>query len=128
MGLLVFCFEVMTDECPERNFHLQAYVGWWLCRHRHLPLPIYKAAALRRTITEAARKKEERRKAHSAPGSISTKPLRTRRIIKVEWAIYKVCAYMVISYWIRLDQESRLDFHWQVTLQLNTQSIGFITY
>ncbi|GMY10206.1 DDB1- and CUL4-associated factor 13 [Fagus crenata] len=55
-----------------------------ILRHRHLPLPIYKAAALRRTITEAARKKEERRKAHSAPGSITTKPLRTRRIVKVE--------------------------------------------
>lgn len=53
-----------------------------ILRHRHLPLPIYKAAALRRTMTEAARKKEERRKAHSAPGSISTKPLRKRRIVK----------------------------------------------
>ncbi|KAF5481338.1 hypothetical protein F2P56_001999, partial [Juglans regia] len=52
-----------------------------ILRHRHLPLPIYKAAALRRTMTEAARKKEERRKAHSAPGSISTRPLRKRRII-----------------------------------------------
>ncbi|XP_050248372.1 uncharacterized protein LOC126695596 [Quercus robur] len=53
-----------------------------ILRHRHLPLPIYKAAALRRTMTEAARKKEERRKAHSAPGSISMKPLRKRRIVK----------------------------------------------
>ncbi|XP_042971987.1 DDB1- and CUL4-associated factor 13 isoform X1 [Carya illinoinensis] len=52
-----------------------------ILRHRHLPLPIYKAAALRRTMTEAARMKEERRKAHSAPGSISTRPLRKRRII-----------------------------------------------
>ncbi|KAK4577647.1 hypothetical protein RGQ29_027954 [Quercus rubra] len=53
-----------------------------ILRHRHLPLPIYKAAALRRTMTEAARKKEEKRKAHSAPGSISTKPLRKRRIVR----------------------------------------------
>ncbi|KAF3962528.1 hypothetical protein ACB098_06G116000 [Castanea mollissima] len=53
-----------------------------ILRHRHLPLPIYKAAALRRTMTESARKKEEKRKAHSAPGSISTKPLRKRRIVK----------------------------------------------
>jgi len=65
------------------------YVEWWLCRHRHLPLPIYKAAALRRTMIEAARKKEERRKAHSAPGSISSRPLRKQRIIKeVEWVIH----------------------------------------
>ncbi|KAB1200681.1 DDB1- and CUL4-associated factor 13 [Morella rubra] len=52
-----------------------------ILRHRHLPLPIYKAAALRRTMTDAARKKEERRKAHSAPGSISTRSLRKRKII-----------------------------------------------
>lgn len=52
------------------------------CRHRHLPKPIFKAAALRRTIMDAERRKEERRKAHSAPGSISTVPLRRRRIIK----------------------------------------------
>uniref|UniRef100_A0A2N9GVH8 DDB1- and CUL4-associated factor 13 n=1 Tax=Fagus sylvatica TaxID=28930 RepID=A0A2N9GVH8_FAGSY len=38
-----------------------------ILRHRHLPLPIYKAAALRRTITEAARKKEERRKGSQCP-------------------------------------------------------------
>lgn len=55
-----------------------------IVRHRHLPKPIFKAAALRRTMIEAERRKEERRKAHSAPGSITTKPLRKRRIIKVE--------------------------------------------
>ncbi|CAK9316174.1 unnamed protein product [Citrullus colocynthis] len=53
-----------------------------IVRHRHLPKPIFKAAALRRTIMDAERRKEERRKAHSAPGSISTVPLRRRRIIK----------------------------------------------
>ncbi|XP_024024327.1 DDB1- and CUL4-associated factor 13 [Morus notabilis] len=55
-----------------------------IVRHRHLPKPIFKAAALRRTVMEAVRRKEERRKAHSAPGSVTTKPLRKRRIIKVE--------------------------------------------
>lgn len=55
-----------------------------IVRHRHLPKPIFKAAALRRTMIEAERRKEERRKAHSAPGSLTTKPLRKRRIIKVE--------------------------------------------
>lgn len=53
-----------------------------IVRHRHLPKPIYKAATLRRTMTEAERRKEERRRAHSAPGSMVPEPLRKRRIIK----------------------------------------------
>ncbi|CAM8937932.1 unnamed protein product [Rhodiola kirilowii] len=53
-----------------------------IVRHRHLPKPIYKAAALRRTMEAASKRKEERRKAHSAPGSITTTPLRRRKIIK----------------------------------------------
>ncbi|PON97823.1 Guanine nucleotide-binding protein, beta subunit [Trema orientale] len=54
-----------------------------IVRHRHLPKPIYKAVALRRTMTEAERRREERRKAHSTPGSVTTEPLRQKRIIKV---------------------------------------------
>ncbi|XP_062105935.1 uncharacterized protein LOC133817436 [Humulus lupulus] len=54
-----------------------------IVRHRHLPKPIYKATNLRRTMTDAERRKEERRKAHSTPGSITTEPLRKKRIIKV---------------------------------------------
>ncbi|GFS34802.1 WD repeat and SOF domain-containing protein 1 [Actinidia rufa] len=53
-----------------------------IVRHRHLPKPIYKASALRRIMTEAERKKEERRRAHSAPGSMPRVPLRKKRIIK----------------------------------------------
>uniref|UniRef100_A0A7N0TIW4 Sof1-like protein domain-containing protein n=1 Tax=Kalanchoe fedtschenkoi TaxID=63787 RepID=A0A7N0TIW4_KALFE len=53
-----------------------------IIRHRHLPKPIFKAAALRRTMEDASKRKEERRKAHSAPGSITTRPLRRRKIIK----------------------------------------------
>ncbi|CAA6672651.1 unnamed protein product [Spirodela intermedia] len=53
-----------------------------IVRHRHLPKPIYKAANLRRTIIEAERTKEKRRKAHSAPGSISAQSYRKRRIIR----------------------------------------------
>ncbi|XWS54141.1 hypothetical protein CRYUN_Cryun10bG0063500 [Craigia yunnanensis] len=53
-----------------------------IVRHRHLPKPIYKAANLRRTMIEAERRKEQRRKAHSAPGSIVTVSVRKRRIIK----------------------------------------------
>ncbi|XP_042489115.1 DDB1- and CUL4-associated factor 13-like isoform X2 [Macadamia integrifolia] len=53
-----------------------------IVRHRHLPKPIYKAAALRKTMTEAERRKEETRRAHSAPGSLPTEPLRKKRIIQ----------------------------------------------
>ncbi|KAJ7948356.1 DDB1- and CUL4-associated factor 13 [Quillaja saponaria] len=53
-----------------------------ILRHRHLPKPIYTALNRRRTMIEAEKRREEKRKAHSAPGSISTKPLRKRRIIK----------------------------------------------
>ncbi|KAK4714392.1 hypothetical protein R3W88_020299 [Solanum pinnatisectum] len=51
-------------------------------RHRHLPKPIYKASRQIREMTESARRKEERRKAHSAPGSIKNKQLRTKRIVR----------------------------------------------
>ncbi|KAK1259747.1 hypothetical protein QJS04_geneDACA024436 [Acorus gramineus] len=53
-----------------------------IVRHRHLPKPIYKASSLRRMMLEAERRKEERRRAHSAPGSNPTQPYRRRRIIK----------------------------------------------
>ncbi|TYK21623.1 DDB1- and CUL4-associated factor 13 [Cucumis melo var. makuwa] len=59
-----------------------------IVRHRHLPKPIFKAAALRRTIMDAERRKEERRKAHSTPGSISTVPLRIAgacKIVGIGW-------------------------------------------
>ncbi|KAF3336702.1 DDB1- and CUL4-associated factor 13 isoform X1 [Carex littledalei] len=55
-----------------------------IVKHRHLPKPVYKAAIMRRTVTEADNRKEERRQAHSAPGSSSRKPFRKRRIIKEE--------------------------------------------
>lgn len=72
--------EVRRKQYEKRIFKPQFWVCY--CRHRHLPKPIFKAAALRRTVMDAERRKEERRKAHSAPGSISTAPLRRRRIIK----------------------------------------------
>ncbi|KAG2394424.1 Guanine nucleotide-binding protein [Vigna angularis] len=53
-----------------------------IARHRHLPRPIFKASALLRVMTDAKKRKEDKRKAHSAPGSITTQPLRRRRIIK----------------------------------------------
>nr|AFK36434.1 unknown [Lotus japonicus] len=50
-------------------------------RHRHLPKPVYKAAAEARIRADFKRRKEQRRKAHSAPGSVTTQPLRKKRII-----------------------------------------------
>ncbi|KAM0972244.1 hypothetical protein ACFX2J_019829 [Malus domestica] len=55
-----------------------------IVRHRHLPKPIYKAGKQIREQNESQRKKHEKRKAHSAPGSIVQEPLRRRKIIKVE--------------------------------------------
>ncbi|KAL5989476.1 hypothetical protein ACLOJK_010368 [Asimina triloba] len=52
-----------------------------IIRHRHLPKPIYKATTLRRTMVEAERRKEERRRAHSAPGSMPREPFRQKRIL-----------------------------------------------
>ncbi|KAJ4874129.1 DDB1- and CUL4-associated factor 13 [Raphanus sativus] len=52
-----------------------------IVRHRHLPKPIYKAIAESRAVNNAKKRKDDRRKASSAPGTIVTKPLRTRRII-----------------------------------------------
>ncbi|XP_055823520.1 uncharacterized protein LOC129892022 [Solanum dulcamara] len=53
-----------------------------IVRHRHLPKPIYKATKQIREMNESERRKEERRKAHSAPGSIKNKQLRTKRIVQ----------------------------------------------
>ncbi|KAF6134556.1 hypothetical protein GIB67_022296 [Kingdonia uniflora] len=52
-------------------------------RHRHVPKSIFKASALRRTtVNDTERKKEERRRAHSAPGSMKPVPMRKKRIIQ----------------------------------------------
>lgn len=50
-------------------------------RHRHLPKPIYKAAKLRRTVYDAERKREDRKRAHSAPGAVPHPPARKKRIV-----------------------------------------------
>ncbi|KAI3925878.1 hypothetical protein MKX01_014518, partial [Papaver californicum] len=51
-------------------------------RHRHLPKAIYIAVNLRCTITNAAKKKDDRRRAQSAPGSMPIQSQRRKRIIK----------------------------------------------
>lgn len=44
-----------------------------ITRHRHLPVPIYKAAKLRRTVQDSDRRKLDRRVAHSKPGSVKVR-------------------------------------------------------
>jgi hypothetical protein len=53
-----------------------------LCRHRHVPKAIYKAEKFRQTVTNSDRRKEDRRKRHSAPGSIHNIPARKKKIVQ----------------------------------------------
>lgn len=50
-------------------------------RHRHLPVPIYKASKLRRTQMDSERRKTQHRIAHSAPGSVALKPARKKKVV-----------------------------------------------
>eukprot|EP00271_Cylindrocystis_brebissonii_P022184 TRINITY_DN8393_c0_g1_i1.p1 TRINITY_DN8393_c0_g1~~TRINITY_DN8393_c0_g1_i1.p1 ORF type:complete len:454 (-),score=75.93 TRINITY_DN8393_c0_g1_i1:1958-3319(-) len=50
-------------------------------RHRHLPKPIFKAGKLRAAVADSERRKTQRRRAHSAPGSATTTPARSKRIV-----------------------------------------------
>ena len=50
-------------------------------RHRHVPKPIYKAAKLRRTVYDAEKKRDDRKRAHSAPGAVPHQPARKKRIV-----------------------------------------------
>jgi hypothetical protein len=52
-----------------------------IIRHRNLPVPIYKAGKLRRTMLESERRKTSNRIAHSAPGSVTIKPARKKKIV-----------------------------------------------
>ncbi len=50
-------------------------------RHRHLPTALYKAAKMRRTVTDADKRKLKRRIEHSAPGAVAVRPERKRKIV-----------------------------------------------
>lgn len=63
----------------ERHKHLPEVKR--IIRHRHVPKAIYKAAKLRRQMTDAERKKTQNRVAHSAPGSVELKPARKKKIV-----------------------------------------------
>ena len=53
-----------------------------IIRHRHLPTSIYKAKKLRRTMEDADSRRERNRIAHSAPGAVTIKPARKKKIVK----------------------------------------------
>ena len=53
-----------------------------IARHRHVPKSIYKAAKLRVTMSDAERRKQKNREAHSAPGQIKRVPARKKKVIK----------------------------------------------
>ncbi|KAL2650837.1 hypothetical protein R1flu_018965 [Riccia fluitans] len=52
-------------------------------RYRHLPKPVYKAGKLRQTVYDADKKREDRKRAHSAPGSVPHTSARKKRIVAV---------------------------------------------
>ena len=63
-------------------------VGDWVwdvdgrcCRSRHIPKPVYKASQLKRTMLEARRVKEERRRKHTRAGE--TKPQAERKTVGI---------------------------------------------
>ena len=50
-------------------------------RTRHLPKPVYKAAQLKRTMLDAQRVKEERRRKHTRAGESKPKAERKKVVI-----------------------------------------------
>lgn len=52
-----------------------------IVRHRHLPAALYKATKVRKTMEDAERRRVKNRIAHSAPGSVTVKPARKKKIV-----------------------------------------------
>ncbi|KIY94371.1 WD repeat and SOF domain-containing protein 1 [Monoraphidium neglectum] len=52
-----------------------------IVRHRHVPKAIYKAAKTRRKVQDADKRKLTNRIKHSAPGSVTVKPERKKKIV-----------------------------------------------
>ena len=61
------------------------FPGWDVdeccCRSRHIPKPVYKAAQLKRTMLEAQRVKEERRRKHTRAGESKPKAERKKVVV-----------------------------------------------
>ena len=67
-------FTVGTDMLPTSRLRLSS-------RTRHLPKPVYKASQLKRTMLEAQRVKEERRRKHTRAGESKPKAERKKVVI-----------------------------------------------
>eukprot|EP00163_Fabomonas_tropica_P002615 TRINITY_DN1201_c0_g1_i1.p1 TRINITY_DN1201_c0_g1~~TRINITY_DN1201_c0_g1_i1.p1 ORF type:complete len:353 (-),score=85.44 TRINITY_DN1201_c0_g1_i1:92-1150(-) len=52
-----------------------------ILRHRHLPKPVYNATKRKREIEESDKRKIKNLRAHSAPGTVKTKPERKKNIV-----------------------------------------------
>jgi len=55
-----------------------------IARHRHVPKPLYKAGAKKRTMQGSVRRKEENERKHSRPGTKQPKSERKKHVVKVE--------------------------------------------
>ena len=61
--------------------HLTGDARLSICRSRHIPKPVYKAAQLKRTMLDARRVKEERRRKHTRAGE--SKPAAERKKVVI---------------------------------------------
>ena len=52
-----------------------------MCRSRHIPKPVYKAGQLKRTMLEAQRVKEERRRKHTRAGESKPKAAKAKFVL-----------------------------------------------
>lgn len=55
-----------------------------IARHRHLPKHVYNERKLKRTMLDARKRKEDRRRANSKPGSVPIAPEKGKHIVRVE--------------------------------------------
>ena len=62
-------------------YTMHALIFFLARRTRHLPKPVYKAAQLKRTMLDAARVKEERRRKHTRAGESKPKAERKKIVI-----------------------------------------------
>jgi WD repeat and SOF domain-containing protein 1 len=72
-----------TNEALKQKFKHHPEVKRIL-RHRHLPKHVYNERKLKRIMLDARKRKEERRKANSKPGSVVIVPEKEKHIVRVE--------------------------------------------
>ena len=72
-----------TNEALKKKFQHFPEVKRIL-RHRHLPKHVYNERKLKRTMLDARRRKDERRRANSKPGSIPIQNEKEKHVVSVE--------------------------------------------